>query len=164
MESVKIKVGNDIQIVNKIGFYIFIIGILMFLLTGGILFLGKSLPFEVAIIYFIEVVSQNVYYSFLASILTIIIGFKLADLKNYIETELKIDDDKLMWVNNGETIELPKKKIYKFYWRKKPFSNNIKLTLKTIGIKKYETIIDVMNYSRLKDHLSSSIFEYKRFG
>ena len=164
MESVQIKVGNDIQIVNKIGFYIFLLGILMFLISGSILILEKYLPLEIAVVYFIEVVSQNVYYSFLISILTIIVGFKMADLKNYIETELQIDGEKLMWVNNGNTIELPIKKIHKLYWRKKMFSDKIKLTLKTIGIKKYETIIDIMNYSRLKNQLPDSEFEYKRFG
>ena len=161
MNTVILKIGNDNRILNRIGFFIMLTGLLLFLITGSVLLIGWYLPLEVGIVYFIELVDKNIYLFFLISILTMLIGFKLADWKNYVKTELKIHDGNLMWINDDDEIELPIRKIYKLYWRKKMLCENIKLTIKTIGIKKYETEIDIINYGRLKNYIPESKFKHR---
>ena len=164
MKTIIIKIGNDIRILKRIGLFIMLNGLLLFLITGIVLLIGYHMPVEISIVYYIEIINKNIFLLFCISILTMIIGLKLADWKNYVKTELKISDGNLMWINDGDEIELPIKKIYKLYWRKKILSKEIKLTIKTIGITKYETEIDIMNYSRLKNYLPDSKFEYKKLG
>jgi len=135
-ETLKIKIGKELPMINQIGAYISLFGILLFLITGVILFAGVYLPLEMKLIYFVEIIHRNIYLTFLSSILIFIIGSVLGELKNFYETDLKITDEGLEFYKDQEKIELPNRKIHKLIKRRNYLISDKKITIKTIGLKK----------------------------
>ena len=162
MKTIKIEVGQERPLINNIGGWIFLIGILMLLLTGGILFLGSYLPPELTLVYYLEFLHQNIYIAFLLSLGLTFGGGGLMSWLKYIPTELKINTEEIIFFKGEEEINLPTRKIHKFLWKKKMFSDINNVVIKTIGLKKYHTRMDNMNYSRLTQLLpeKSSVYNY----
>lgn len=164
MEILRIEVGQERPFINNIGGWIFLIGILMLLITGGILFFGYYLPLDLTLVYYIEFLHQNIYLAFILSLgLTFGGGWLMSWLK-YIPTDLKINVEEINFYKGEEEINLPTRKIHKFLWKKKMFSDLNKVVIKTIGLKKYHTRMDNMNYSRLTQSLPDKTSEYNYVG
>lgn len=114
MEIVKIEVGQERPLINKVGGWIFLIGILLLLISGGILFFGYYLPLELTLVYYLEFLHQNIYLTFILSLgLTFGGGWLMSWLK-YIPTDLKINEDEIIFFKGEEEIALPTRKIHKF--------------------------------------------------
>ncbi len=164
MEILKIEVGQERPLINKIGGWIFLIGILLLLITGGILFFGYYLPLELTLVYYLDFLHQNIYLAFILSLgLTLGGGWLMSWLK-YIPTDLKINVEEINFYKGEEEINLPTRKIHKFLWKKKMFSDLNNVVIKTIGLKKYHTRMDNMNYSRLTQSLPDKTSEYNYVG
>ncbi|MCC8358931.1 hypothetical protein [Salinimicrobium sediminilitoris] len=164
MEIVKIEVGQERPLINKIGGWIFLIGILLLLISGGILFFGYYLPLELTLVYYLEFLHQNIYLTFILSLgLTFGGGWLMSWLK-YIPTDLKINEGDIIFFKGEEEIELPTRKIHKLLWKKKMFSDLNNVVIKTIGLKKYHTRMDNMNYNRLTQSLPDKTSEYNYVG
>jgi len=132
----QIKIGNEL-IINKLGVLIAIIGIGFGLLFFAVLFFGTYLPLEMKFIYYVELIGRNFYIAFLTSILIVIIGIKISNLRHYTYTNMILEKDKISFSKNGELIELPKWKINKIS-KKKSFISNISLIkIKTVTSKEY---------------------------
>ena len=58
-KKLKIEIGSDLNIVNGIGFFLIIFGLLIFVVSGIVLLSGILLPLEMKVIYFVEVISKN---------------------------------------------------------------------------------------------------------
>ena len=145
-------------IINLIGSYISLLGVLLFLITGVILFAGVYLPLEMKLIYFVEIIHRNIYLTFLFSIILFIIGNILGELKNFYETDLKITDDGMEFYKDQEKIELPNRKIYKLIKRNNYLSSDKKITIKTIGLKKYEARVNDQNCKRLFELYPNQVY------
>ncbi len=145
-------------IINLIGSYISLLGVLLFLITGVILFAGVYLPLEMKLIYFVEIIHRNIYLTFFFSIILFIIGNILGELKNFYETDLKITDDGMEFYKDQEKIELPNRKIYKLIKRNNYLSSDKKITIKTIGLKKYEARVNDQNCKRLFELYPNQVY------
>ena len=148
-EILKIKVGRELPVLNRIGTFVLFPGVVLFVLCGIVLFAGTYLPLEMKLIYFVEVVNQNVYLAFVTSIFLFIVGGKIMAFKKFYPTDLKVVDNNLIFYYGPERIQLSDKKIHKLLKTRSLFTSDKKLILKTIGLKKYEMLMSEQHYKRL---------------
>ena len=153
--SFQIKIGNELFL-NKVGILFTVIGILFGLLIFLVLFAGTYLPLEMKLIFYFELIGKNIYIAFLTSILVIILGFKMSELKIYTETTLILEENKIFFKKNGELIELPKWKINRIIKRKNYNRNTEKIRIKTNVGKEYDLKVESGILKKLK-----IIFPYK---
>ena len=146
----KIKVGNPFWL-SKIGIWISGIGILFFILFLIILFTGKPLPTEMKLIYYAEIMNRYIYYGFGLSIITCVIGFTLSDTRKWTTTNLIIDSDRIEFTKNGKKVNLPREKILKLVRLKSYLFKDNKVTIRTIGLKRYLVRMDNSVYKKLND-------------
>ena len=133
----QIKIGNELFI-NRIGVLISVLGIGIGLIFIAVLFFGTHLPLEMKLIYYVELIGRNFYISFLVSILTVIIGIKISDLRHYSSANLILEKDKISFAKNGELVELPKWKIKKISKRKSLIFDSKRIKIKTVTSKEYD--------------------------
>ena len=158
-KKLKIEIGSDLNIVNGIGFFLIIFGLLVFVVSGIVLLSGILLPLEMKVIYFVEVISKNLYLTFLSSIIVIIVGSKLVSLRKYESTDLEIYDDRIVFNKGKERIELLNEKIYKLILKKDSWNGKKRLNIKTIGIKMFESQMNKTTYLELTDFYSEKLFK-----
>ena len=158
-KTLQIEIGSELKTINLIGFFLTIIGILVFLITGFVLVAGTFLPPDVKVIYFVEVISRNFYLTFIFSIAAVIIGTKLMSFRKYELTDLELYDDRIVFNKGKDRIELLNEKIHKLLKRKSSWNGKKRLNIKTIGLKMYESQMNEMTYSELIDLYSEKVFE-----
>ncbi len=158
-KTLQIEIGSELKIVNGFGFFLTILGILIFVITGIVLLAGTYLPPDVKVIYFVEVISRNFYLTFISSILAVIIGTKLMLIRKYELTELELHEDRIAFNKGNERIELLNKKIHKLLPKKKSWNGKKRLNIKTIGIKVYESQMNEMTYSELIELYADKVSE-----
>ena len=155
----QIKIGNRFWL-STLGGWIALIGIIFFLLFLLILNTGNGLPPEMSFIYYVEIMHDNVYYGFSLSIITSLIGFWLFDLRNSNTTELIIDNDRIEFVQNGEKVDLPRQKILKLVKLKSSYPvKDIKVRIRTNGMKKYIIKMETSVYNKLIEIYSDRYYE-----
>ena len=141
-ETFQIRIGNELFL-NKIGVFITIVGFLFGIIILVIFFAGTYLPLEMKIIFYFELLSRNIYLSFFISILSVIVGFKMSNIKRYKETILILEENKLTFKKKEELIELPKWKINRIIERKNNNRNIEQIRIKTTVGKQYELKTEV---------------------
>ena len=97
-----VKLATTQKITSNIGFIILALGLIIFLLIGFTLYLGSPLPLEMKIIYFFEILPNNIYLFFLISIFTVYLGYRLMMIKSYNHGILEVDKYKLKFIVKGK--------------------------------------------------------------
>lgn len=154
----KIKVGTRFWL-STLGVWIALIGIAFFLLFLAILYTGNGLPAEMSLIYYVEIMHKYVYYGFGLSILTILLGFWLFEIRLCTKTDLIIDGDRLEFSKNGKIINLPRQRILKLVLLNPYFLRDNKVRIKTNGLKKYIVRMENDVYNKLVDIYSDKFYE-----
>lgn len=112
-ETFDIQIAEKLKI-NRIGTEIVSFGFFSLLVFGLCLLPAKYLPFEIATIYLIEVVSRNVYIVLSSSIIIILVGERLRGMRHYENAELILQPEKMILLSDKKNIELEYEKIKKF--------------------------------------------------
>lgn len=147
-KAYKIKVGSSFWF-SKLLLVTSTLSLLVFLLSLAILYTGKGLPLEMSGIYYGEIMHNYVYYSFSISLVFCILGFKVSDMKKWTKTDLIIDGDTIQFTQNNEPVLLPRQKILKVSGLKTYFTKDIKLRIRTNGLKRYYIKVDDNTYNKL---------------
>lgn len=158
-KTLQIEIGSELKILNGFGFFLTILGILIFVITGIVLLAGTYLLPDVKVIYFVEVISRNFYLTFISSIAAIIIGTKLMLFRKYELTDLELYDDRIAFNKGKDRIELLNEKIHKLLKKKSSWNGKKRLNIKTIGLKMYASRMNEMAYSELINLYPEKIFE-----
>jgi len=143
-----IKVGSSFWF-SKLMLVTSTLSLLVFLLSLAILYTGKGLTLEMSGIYYGEIMHNYVYYSFSISLVFCILGFKVSDMKKWTKTDLIIDGDTIQFTQNNEPVLLPRQKILKVSRLKTYFTKDIKLRIRTNGLKRYYIKVDDNIYNKL---------------
>jgi hypothetical protein len=149
-----IQVGNP-SVVNKLGFFLMILGVLVALAILLVLFAGTYLPLEMKSLFYFELIHKNVYLSLIISIVAVIAGYQIGEYRYYTESTLQLASDKITFSKKDQFIELPKWKIRKIIRYKKRFRKTEKIRIKTTVGKEYFLKAD----SDVLRNLKSSIFK-----
>jgi hypothetical protein len=135
-KQIEIRIGNEL-LINKIGVLLAFIGILSALFIIAVFVSGTMLPFEMKFIYFVEVIGLNWYIAMLISIMSVIIGIEISNLRIYSKTNLILHKDKIEFIKKGKLIELKKWKISKISKKKSFLLGKERIKIKTVTNKEY---------------------------
>jgi hypothetical protein len=144
-----IQIGNKV-LINKIGVFLGIVGVVFTILIGLSIFSSILLPNEMTVIYIIEFFENKIYLVLLTSILLSIIGIQIAKIRNYKSSELTIETEKISFLKNGELIEIPEPRLHKITERKNRLSKIKLIKIKTDTHKEY----DIKGTEQILEHLT----------
>uniref|UniRef100_UPI00404ADDD9 hypothetical protein n=1 Tax=Flavobacterium sp. TaxID=239 RepID=UPI00404ADDD9 len=144
-----IEIGNKI-LINKIGVFLGIVGVVFTILIGLSIISSILMPNEMTVVYIIEFFENKIYLVLLTSILLFIIGMQIAKIRNYKSSELTIEAEKISFLKNGELIEIPEPRLHKITERKNRFSKVNLIKIKTDTHKEY----DIKGTNRILEHLT----------
>ena len=148
-EKMNIEIGNEIKFTSNLGFYIMIVGILGFIITGIILYTGTYLPVEMKWIYYVEIISYKFYIAFIISVLSAYVGMKITNLEKYQSCELIVDEYKLKF-DLGNKFKLARfNQISSFYQVES--KNKIELRIETNKYQKYKLRMDKATFEKLNE-------------
>ena len=136
-KTIEIQVGNKL-LINKIGVLIAILGILSSLFIIAVFVSGTMLPIEMKFIYFLEVIGINWYIAMLISIVSVIIGIEISNLRSYSKTNLILEKDKIEFIKKGKLIELKKWKISKITEKESFLFKKKRIKIKTVTNKEFD--------------------------
>ena len=144
-----IEIGNEIKFTSNLGFYVMIVGILGFIITGMILYTGTYLPVEMKWIYYVEIISYKFYIAFIISALLSYVGMKITNLEKYQNSELIVDKYKLKF-DLGNKFKLARfNQISHFYQVES--KKGIELRIETNKYQKYKLRMDKITFDKLKE-------------
>ena len=108
------------------------------------------MPNEMTVVFLIEFFKNKIHLILLTSILLLIIGIQIAQIRNYKSSELTIEIEKISFVKNGELIEIPEPRIHKITERKNRLSKLNLIKIKTDTHKEY----DIKGNRKILEHLN----------
>ena len=144
-----IEIGNKV-LINKIGVFLGIIGIVFAFLIGLSIISSILMPNEMTVVYIIEFFENKIYLILLASILLFIIGMQITKIRYYKSSELTIEAEKISFLKNGELIEITEPRLHKITERKNRLSKVNLIKIKTDTHKEYY----IKGTNKILEHLT----------
>lgn len=154
----KVEVGTRFWLSN-FGAFMLIVGFVFLLVFIFILSTGKNLPLEIKIIYYFEVMHDNVYRGFWISLFVMLLGAFMAERRIWSKTDLRIEGDSLEFQKKDKIISIPRQRILKLVLLKSYFTSDNKVRIRTNGLKKYILRMDDDVYNTLVDIYSDRFYE-----
>ena len=136
--------------INKIGVFIGIAGVIFTILIGFSIISSIFMPNEMTVVFLIEFFENKIYLVLLTSILLSIIGIQITKIRNYRSSELTIETEKISFLKNGDLIEIPEPRLHKITERKNRLSKVNLIKIKTDTHKEY----DIKGTEQIFKHLT----------